>query len=163
MTAVIEGAVTVRRAHPGDLEELERMVARCSAESIQDRMHGGTRRGDLAGSLRATLRDGPGAVLVATAGPAVVGCLQLLRDTPDAPSAELALLVEDAHQGRGIGTRLMAAVPAWAADAGVPAVTFSVQAANGRARRLVRHLAPGRVAWQWQQAVLEAVWHLGAP
>ncbi|MER6980838.1 GNAT family N-acetyltransferase [Streptomyces carpinensis] len=153
-------AVSVRCAGPGDLDGLGRMVSRCSADSIRDRMHGGTRRGDLLREMRRTVLHGCGAVLVAAERDRTVGCLELIRPAPGAPVAEMALLVEDALQGRGIGTRLLDAVPACARSAGIAVVGFSVEAGNGRARRLVRHLPAGRLEWQWQQGTLEAAWHV---
>ncbi|GHE79510.1 N-acetyltransferase family protein [Streptomyces spiralis] len=155
-------AVCVRRAGPGDLDGLGRMVLRCSAESIRDRMHGGTRRDDLLREMRDTVLHGDGTVLVAAERHRTVGCLELVRRAPGAPRAEMALLVEDDRQGRGIGTRLLDAVPACARSAGIAVVGFSVEAGNGRARRLLRHLPAGGLQWQWQQATLEATWHVGA-
>ncbi|WP_316742376.1 GNAT family N-acetyltransferase [Streptomyces sp. MK7] len=155
-------AVCVRRAGPGDLDGLGRMVLRCSAESIRDRMHGGTQRDDLLRELRDTVLHGDGTVLVAAERHRTVGCLELVRRTPGAAQAEMALLVEDERQGRGIGTRLLDAVPACARSTGIAVVGFSVEAGNGRARRLLRHLPAGGLQWQWQQASLEATWHIGA-
>ncbi|MEU0602312.1 GNAT family N-acetyltransferase [Streptomyces sp. NPDC006393] len=154
-------AVCVRCAGPADLDGLARMVLRCSAASMRDRMHGGMRRDDLLRGLRDTVLHGGGAVLVATERDRTVGCLELVRSAPGAPRAEMALLVEDARQGRGIGTRLLDAVPACARSAGIAVLGFSVEAGNGRARRLLRHLPTDRLQWQWQQATLEATWHLG--
>ncbi|MFI1538268.1 GNAT family N-acetyltransferase [Streptomyces anandii] len=153
--------VTVRPAGPGDLEALSRMVGRCSPASVRDRMHGGTRHADLLTGIRSALLGGSGTVLVAAEGHRTVGCLELLRPSPGAPVAEMALLVEDARQGAGIGTRLVAAVPAWARGAGVRDVGFSVEAGNGRARRLLRRLGAGRLQARWEQGVVEGTWHVG--
>jgi GNAT superfamily N-acetyltransferase len=155
-------AVCVRAAGPGDLDGLSRMVRRCSAESMRDRLHGGVRRDDLLRELRGTVLHGGGAVLVAAERHRTVGCLELVRRAPGVPQAELALLVEDARQGRGIGTRLLDAAPVCARSLGIAVIGFSVEAGNGRARRLLRHLPAGRLRWQWQQGTLEATWHLDA-
>ncbi|MFE2512321.1 GNAT family N-acetyltransferase [Streptomyces naganishii] len=156
-----QAPATVRPAGPGDLGELGRMVGRCSAAAVRDRTHGGTRHADLLDGIRSTLLGGSGTVLLAAEGRRAVGCLELLRPSPGAPVAEMALLVEDARQGTGIGTRLVAAVPGWARAAGVRDVHFSVEAGNGRARRLLRRLDAGRLRVRWEQGVVEGTWHVG--
>lgn len=77
-----------------------RMVARCSAGSLSDRFGdaiNGISEADAATSL---MGDGP--ALVAKVGSELVGLANISTEEP----AEVRLLVEDAWQSRGIGTRL---------------------------------------------------------
>jgi GNAT superfamily N-acetyltransferase len=54
--------------------------------------------------------------------------------------AELALLVEDAWQRRGIGTALLRRAASIAADTGFEALVIHTQAQNGAMRRALRRL-----------------------
>lgn len=168
MTSVIvgrPGRVDVRTATCADLLAIRDMLLRCSAAALRDRTHGGVRPEPLVDALRRNLSDGRGAVLVAVRDGRVVGCLELVRADCDAPCADLALLVEDAWQGRGIGGNLVSEARALVREVGVDAVTFSVEAANTRARRLTTRFLGGdetaRIDGAWHDGVFDATVLLG--
>lgn len=165
MTSVIiarSASVPVRAATAADLPAIRDMLFRCSAAALRDRTHGGVRPEPLAEAMRRNLLEARGVVLVAVSGGLVVGCLELVRADAAAPNADLAVLVEDAWQGQGIGARLVSEARAVLRDVGVAAVTFSVEAANARARRLLTrflHDDAARLDGEWHDGVFQATWH----
>lgn len=169
MTSVIaarSAPVDVRAATPTDLPAIRDMLFRCSASALRDRTHGGIRPEPLAEAMRRNLVEGSGVVLVAISGGLAVGCLELVRSgSGSPPSADLAVLVEDAWQGRGIGGRLVGEAGALVRELGVEAVTFSVEAANARARRLMTSFLgrdeTARVDGEWHDGLFEATVSLG--
>ena len=80
---------------------------------------------------------------------AVIGHLVLVPIGPD--SAELALVVADAFQGSGIGTRLMRAASDEARRLGFRRIIASTFAANSRMRRLLVH-----AGWPVQRDAIDA-------
>lgn len=167
-TVIVErpDRVRVRMGTPADLPAIRDMVFRCSAAALRDRTHGGIRPEPLVETVRRNLFDGRGVVLVAVTGGLVVGCLELVR-TEATPDADLAVLVEDAWQGVGIGGSLVSEARELVRAIGVQAVTFSVEGGNARARRLMTRFL-GRddaacVDGEWRDGVFEVTWHEGRP
>jgi acetate---CoA ligase (ADP-forming) len=70
----------------------------------------------------------------------IVGVARYERDEWRPDHAEFAALVEDAEQGRGIGTALVRQVALAAADAGITQLTGDILAGNVRMLNLVREL-----------------------
>lgn len=66
--------------------------------------------------------------------------------SPDVPTAELAAIVADPYQGRGLGMRLLNLAGARAAAAGAHQLLLVVSAANDRTLRLIRRRWPGAPA-----------------
>jgi GNAT superfamily N-acetyltransferase len=123
------GSVRVRRAAPGDRAALTQMFGRCTAETRYRRFHGPVKaipERYLADALSGTPFHY-----------ALVACLSPLRDPggpiPESPgivalascravdegAAELGLLIEDAWQRRGLGTRLLRELVTDASGAGL--------------------------------------------
>src|ERR1700690_2390353 len=96
------GQVLIRPYQPDDRLELERFFARLSPESRAMRFHSGGVRIDAALIDRATV----GHVLVAEMDERLVGHA-LYVPLRDPTCAEVAIAVDDAEQGRGIGTVLL--------------------------------------------------------
>ncbi|WP_280871913.1 GNAT family N-acetyltransferase [Streptomyces sp. MJP52] len=120
------GHFTVRRAGPRDLEAAKALHARCSAETLRRRYHGPV--GDADRYLRHLLSPNFGRTLVVETGRGhVVGLGHLLWDGDE---TEVALLVEDAWQRRGIGGELLYRLVRMAAEAGCGAVYAVTQASN---------------------------------
>ncbi|WP_016910476.1 GNAT family N-acetyltransferase [Streptomyces xiaopingdaonensis] len=95
--------ITVRRAGPDDLEAAKAMQARCSDETLTARYHGPLRDADR--YLEHLLSPRFGRTLAAeTASGRLVALGHLLRDGEE---AEVALLVEDGWQRRGVGGALL--------------------------------------------------------
>jgi RimJ/RimL family protein N-acetyltransferase len=97
-----------RPIRPDDWRKLQRFHARLSPSTVQHRFHGSKR--ELSVPLAQTFTNVDGvndAAIVATTGTRgrIVGVARYYRLTPT--SAEVAFVVEDAYQGRGIGGHLM--------------------------------------------------------
>ncbi|MCA1655691.1 MAG: GNAT family N-acetyltransferase [Pseudonocardiaceae bacterium] len=114
----------IRRLRPDDANSLSDMTARCSRETRHRRFHG-----VVSEIPRAYLRrclTGEHTALVAEVYPDVVG-LASVGPVFDEPHVhELAVLVEDRWQGKGIGRALVAALFRHAAAAGVGTVRMEV-------------------------------------
>ncbi|MFD7710509.1 GNAT family N-acetyltransferase [Streptomyces sp. NPDC059785] len=119
-------AITVRRADTSDVEAAKAMHERCSPQTLRRRYHGPVRDADR--YLNHLLSPRYGRTLaVQTASGRVVGLGHLLWDGDE---TEVALLVEDDWQRRGIGGELLARLVAMAAEAGCESVYAVTQASN---------------------------------
>ncbi|MDH6697219.1 GNAT family N-acetyltransferase [Streptomyces sp. MAA16] len=118
--------ITVRRADVRDLEAAKEMHERCSPRSLGMRYHGPV--GDADRYLNHLLSPRYGRTLaVQTASGRIVGLGHLLWDGDE---TEVALLVEDGWQRRGIGAELLRRLVAMAAEAGCESVYAVTQASN---------------------------------
>lgn len=136
--------VHVRPISPDDKQRLLGMWARTGAESRRLRFLGTFdlnesnvhRFTDLDAELQYAV--------VATRGRGdaerIVGVARYERDPHERHHAEFAALIEDAEQGRGIGTVLVRQVAQAAAEAGVTQLTGDILAENTRMLNLVREL-----------------------
>lgn len=118
--------ISVRRADTGDLAAAREMHERCSAETLRMRYHGPV--GDADRYLNHLLSPRFGRTLAAqTASGRIVALGHLLWDGDE---TEVALVVEDAWQRRGVGARLLTRLVAMAAEAGCAQVYAVTQASN---------------------------------
>ena len=118
--------ITVRRADPRDVQAAKEMHERCSARTLGMRYHGPV--GDADRYLNHLLSPRFGRTLaVQTTSGQVVGLGHLLWDGEE---TEVALLVEDKWQGRGIGGELLRRLVAMAVSAGCASVYAVTQASN---------------------------------
>jgi GNAT superfamily N-acetyltransferase len=116
----------VRRADTSDLEAAKAMQERCSSHTLSMRYHGPV--GDADRYLNHLLSPRFGRTLaVQTASGRIVGLGHLLWDGDE---TEVALLVEDQWQRRGIGGELLGRLVAMAAEAGCASVYAVTQASN---------------------------------
>ncbi|MCW7943935.1 acetyltransferase [Streptomyces hygroscopicus] len=119
-------AITVRRADTSDLEAAKEMHERCSARTLSMRYHGPV--GDADRYLSHLLSPRFGRTLaVQTASGQIVGLGHLLWDGDE---TEVALLVEDDWQRRGIGAELLGRLVTMAVEAGCESVYAVTQASN---------------------------------
>ncbi|MFJ5305032.1 GNAT family N-acetyltransferase [Streptomyces sp. NPDC088350] len=119
-------AITVRRADTGDLDAAREMHERCSARTLGMRYHGPV--GDADRYLNHLLSPRFGRTLaVQTASGRIVGLGHLLWDGDE---TEVALLVEDDWQRRGIGNELLGRLVGMAVEAGCESVYAVTQASN---------------------------------
>jgi GNAT superfamily N-acetyltransferase len=119
-------AITVRRADTGDLEAAKEMHERCSERTLSMRYHGPV--GDADRYLDHLLSPRHGRTLaVQTASGRIVGLGHLLWDGDE---TEVALLVEDEWQRRGIGSELLRRLVAMAVEANCAGVYAVTQASN---------------------------------
>jgi len=118
--------ITVRRADTRDAEAARAMHRRCSARTLSSRYHGPVRDADR--YLDHLLSPRFGRTLAAeTASGKLVALGHLLWDGDE---TEVALLVEDVWQRRGIGTELLRRLVAMATEAGSASVYAVTQAHN---------------------------------
>ncbi|BDM70529.1 hypothetical protein HEK616_40160 [Streptomyces nigrescens] len=118
--------ITVRRADTSDLVAAREMHDRCSARTLALRYHGPV--GDADRYLGHLLSPRFGRTLaVETASGRLVALGHLLWDGDE---TEVALLVEDAWQQRGIGAELLRRLVAMAAETGCESVYAITQASN---------------------------------
>lgn len=118
--------ITVRRADTRDVSAAGAMHERCSAQTLRMRYHGPV--GDADRYLNHLLSPRFGRTLAAqTASGRIVGLGHLLWDGDE---TEVALLVEDAWQRRGVGAELLGRLVAMAAETGCESVYAVTQASN---------------------------------
>lgn len=121
-----EGKITVRRADQSDVDAASEMHERCSERTLGLRYHGPV--GDADRYLDHLLSPRHGRTLkVQTASGRLVALGHLLWDGDE---TEVALIVEDAWQRRGIGTELLGRLVALAVEAGSTSVYAVTQASN---------------------------------
>ncbi|MBY8842572.1 GNAT family N-acetyltransferase [Streptomyces sp. SP2-10] len=118
--------ITVRRVDTGDLTAARAMHERCSPHALALRYHGPV--GDADRYLNHLLSPRFGRTLAAqTASGRIVGLGHLLWDGDE---TEVALLVEDDWQQRGIGGELLGRLVAMAVEAGCESVYAVTKASN---------------------------------
>ncbi|WP_328375581.1 GNAT family N-acetyltransferase [Streptomyces sp. NBC_01020] len=118
--------ITVRRAGPDDAQAARAMHDRCTDRTLGLRYHGPV--GDADRYLGHLLSPRFGRTLaVQTASGRIVGLGHLLWDGDE---TEVALLVEDAWQRRGIGSELLGRLLALAEETGCESVYAVTQASN---------------------------------
>ena len=134
----LTGEVVARHPTPADGPAIEAMYARCSFESRYAR-------------FLAPLAAIPGRHLaqILVPGPAEEAWVAVRRDDPgtvlalgswarDGTDAELALIVEDSWQRRGIGSKLVRILGERASNAGVCRLTASVLTESRHVFRMLR-------------------------
>lgn len=147
-------AVATRPVRSEDLVAFERMWSRLSEETIYRRFHAPVRRLSL--KLRRYLVDVDHRdhdALVAVADGEVIAVARYHRSAEEPAAAEVAVLVEDAWQGRGLGARMLRELAGLASRRGIDVLTGDVQSDNLRMLDLVRSLL-GSAALQPQGAVV---------
>lgn len=118
--------ISVRRADTGDLAAARALHSRCSPQTLSRRYHGPVRDADR--YLGHLLSPHFGRTLAArTSSGTVVALGHLLWDGDE---AEVALLVEDAWQRRGVGGQLLRRLIETAADSGYRSVYAVTQSSN---------------------------------
>ncbi len=136
--------VTVRPITPDDDARLLGMWDRTSAESRRRRFHGPFRMDEQTVKRFTNLDPALQFAVVAVRGRGeqerIVGVARYERDPDDPREAEFAALVEDAEQGKGIGTALVRALSIEANEAGITHLTGDILSDNVRMLNLVREL-----------------------
>ena len=125
------GTIHIRSVEPTDAEGIVAMHSRFSERTRYLRYFGAYPRipaRDLHRFANVDHRDRE--AFVATANAHVVAIGRYERLGPGGPSAEVAFVVEDAHQGRGIAPILLAALIGPARDAGITRFEAEVMPGN---------------------------------
>lgn len=154
------GIVRLRPVTPADAGPLADLYGRGSPEGLRRRFFGPAGDAVLATEIVRLVRAS-GAdheVVVAEAGDRVIGVASYERRPVDAPSAEFAVYVDEAQQGRGIGTLLLEHLVARARQAGVTELTGEVLSSNGGMLR-VAHDLDRRSSFQYDQGIVDVRLH----
>jgi GNAT superfamily N-acetyltransferase len=139
------GTVWIRLARPEDSEAVASMHERCSESTLYRRYL--TAVGEWRDvTLRRLTGGHRGATLVAMSEEGtIVGLAHVFPDTPeDSQTAEIAVIIEDAYQARGIGTHLVRHMLELAVRLGFEYVTATVLAQNDH---MLRVLDSTGLAW----------------
>lgn len=131
------GTAHVRPIRPADADRLRSFYSRLSDESIYFRFFGPRPRLSDREVERFTNVDYVNRVaLIATLGAEMVAVIRYDRTEPG--EAEVAFLVEDAHQGRGVASVLLEHLAATARERGIERFVADVLPANMRMTGLLR-------------------------
>jgi acyl-CoA synthetase (NDP forming)/GNAT superfamily N-acetyltransferase len=124
------GIASIRPVAAQDLPALLELNARTSDASLQRRfLHVSRSAADAYVRHVCSAPRGEVLALVAEVDGVVVALITCERVEPG--TAEVSVIVDDAHQGRGLGTLLLAHLAAWARRAGITLFTALVAATNG--------------------------------
>ena len=145
---------------PSDGDKVARLFGRLSAESLYRRFFSPIARPEqfAAALLRVDQRDR--VAIAAVDGGEIVGVAQYAR-SKGRSEADLAIVVADAWQRQGIGTRLVAALADRAMSQGITAFAVDVQGDNLASIRLLRRVAPG-IRLAFSEGVGEGSFRLSA-
>jgi RimJ/RimL family protein N-acetyltransferase len=143
-TIVVEGrALMVRPIRDDDVDRLRRLFYRLSPETVYRRFFQPVKQPSekllhhLA-EVDHQLRQ----AIVAELDDEIIAVVRYDRSTAT-DVAEVAVVVEDAWQGHGLGRRLLRRLAVDALEHGVADLTATVLGENQRALRLAHHVAPG--------------------
>lgn len=141
---LLEGSlITIRPIEPADAFRLRRMFDRLSPESIYHRFFSPAPLARRAALIQlAGVDHDLHESLVAEAGNEIVAVARY-DGSPGAEDAEVAVIVEDAWQGRGLGTLLLHRLARIGAERGLIAFRAVVLGENRAALRFLRRLSPG--------------------
>jgi RimJ/RimL family protein N-acetyltransferase len=134
--AAAEAEVEFARAAPSDRPAIEAMLARCSAKSLSDRFFRPISTAPDGYLDQVLSHDDIYFVFVVRRDDAVIGLAELHRTAP--LSGELALIVEDAFQQRGIGTAAFGLLTEVASRLDMQTLTADVRIENGVVLRSLR-------------------------
>jgi GNAT superfamily N-acetyltransferase len=136
--------VATRPVEPDDLPRFARLWPRLSPETVYRRFHSPVRYlpPELVRRLVTVDHDRREA-LVAMSGDEVIGVARYDRSPTDPTTADVAVVVDDAWQGMGVGRQLLTQLSDLAAARGVRTVTAAVQEDNDRMVGMIRRLLPG--------------------
>ena len=137
--------VELRMLEPDDRERLVRLFYRLSPESVYHRFLSPLHDPSEAGLDRLVDVDhGDREAFAAVSGDEVVAVARYFRD-PELRRADMAVLVEDAWQGKGLGPILIERLREVAQSRGIEAFTATMLSENRSAIRMVRRVFPTAV------------------
>ena len=136
------GQVGLARLEPSDGEPLRRLFFRLSPETIYRRFHSPIVRPEQARPERLLDIDHRDREAVsAVVDGEIVGLAQYFR-WPGTDAAEVAVVVADDWQRRGLASRMLAGLAELALSAGIRRFTLTMQADNQPVLRLLRRFYP---------------------
>jgi GNAT superfamily N-acetyltransferase len=131
--------MTLRRATGADLAPIDRMLARCSVRTRLQRFNVPVRELPRTYAKQIARPGRTDAHWVADAGGEIVALA-------DVAGAEIGVVVEDAWQRRGLGTRLLSRAVEEAARRGAGELSADVAFGNRHALRMLRRLGPSTLS-----------------
>ena len=152
-------AVHLRQIHPGDASAIVELHSRMSDRTRYLRYFSPYPRipeRDLERFVNVDHHDREAFVIVS--GPRIMAVGRYERLGPDSPEAEVAFVVEDAHQGRGIGSVLLEHLAEAARDNGISRFVAEVLPENGGMLRVFSDFG-----YQVQRKYADGVVHLSFP
>jgi acyl-CoA synthetase (NDP forming)/RimJ/RimL family protein N-acetyltransferase len=152
-------AVHLRRIHPDDAPAIVELHSRLSDRTRYLRYFSPYPRipeRDLARFVNVDHRDREAFVIVS--GSRIMGVGRYERLGPDSPEAEVAFVVEDAHQGRGIGSVLLEHLADAARECGITRFVAEVLPQNSGMLRVFSDFG-----YQVQRRYADGVVHLEFP
>lgn len=153
--------VTLRPIRPDDGPRLQALHGRLSPESIYQRFLGPRPVLSPLEAERLAMVDYRTTMAFVAArkvgsDEAILGVARYAAVQPGSlAEAEAAIVVEDAYQGRGLGTLLMRRLIEYARDQGVAALSAEITAGNERMMRFIR-----RSGLTTQRRLEGGVWHI---
>ncbi len=153
-----DGTVWIRLGRPEDADAVAAMHERCSEQTRYRRYL--TAVGEWREiNLRRLTGGHRGATLVVMSPDGlIVGLGNVFPDDPDGRAAEIALLVEDTYQGRGVGTRLLRHMLALAERLGFQEVVGTVLPDNAPMLHVLE-----ATGLDWARSIEEGVLTVRAP
>jgi acetyltransferase len=134
---------TIRPLTVEDRTAIERLPERVSPQTSIARFHGAISR--LSNGLVDVLLDlqpGRHEAVVAIDSGGIIGVARYVRDEPDASTAEVAVLIADEWQHRGVAPRILRPLARSALRAGITHFWADIPPENTAALRLFADLAP---------------------
>jgi GNAT superfamily N-acetyltransferase len=153
--AATEGRPGLATMEASDGEAMLRLFDRLSPESLYRRYFSPLARREQLRAAVARIDHHDREVVAALEAGEVVGVAEYAR-APGSRQADMAIVVADAWQKQGLGTRLVAALAERAAAEGIHGFAIDVQGDNYGALRLFKRVAPG-VQMTFASGVGEAV------
>ena len=134
--------IRVRPARPEDRDGLEKMFRACSSETLYTRFLSPGLGVPLRFMDRLIAHDPPQtSTLLGIAGSGgnekVVALLNFIETVPG-ESAEVAIVIQDLYQNRGLGGQLSRCIAEQATKRGVKRITADIDAGNRRVFRLIK-------------------------
>jgi GNAT superfamily N-acetyltransferase len=136
------GRLGLASLDPSDTELAVRLFHRLSPESVYRRFHSPVVRAEYFTSLLLRLDHHEREAVAAVEDGELVGVAQYSRPAGSV-HADLAIVVADAWQRQGLGTRLVAALAERAKAEGITGFTVDVQGDNVGVLKLLKRIAPG--------------------
>ena len=150
-----EGRPGLATVEASDGEAVVRLFDRLSPESVYRRYFSPLARREQLRASVARIDHHDREAVAAVEGGEVVGMAEYARPA-GSRLADLAIVVADAWQRQGLGTRLMAALAMRAAEEGIEGFDVDIQGDNYGALRLFKRVAPG-VRMAFSAGIGEAV------
>lgn len=135
--------LTIRPLTAADRGSLAGLPDRVSPQSAVSRFHGAVSRlSEPFLDHLLDLREGQREAMIALDSRGIVGVARFARDAEDADTAEVAVLVADEWQHRGVAHQMLRPLIARAVSAGITRLRADMLVENTAARRLFAELGP---------------------